>query len=89
MNEANICYLSACGDSVNVTYPSVNASINNENSGPGFDTNSTDRRGIILPKITDSANHLPLYLIKELDRYFSPKKMAEELRLLSVFCIVK
>jgi len=74
MNEVNICYVSACGDSVNVTYPSVNSSINNENSGPGLDTNGTDLRDLILPKITDSANQVPLYFIQEHDQYFSLKK---------------
>ena len=73
MNEVNICYMSCCGDSVNVTNASVNSSINSEISGLGFDTNSTDLRDLILPKITDSANNAPLYFITELDQYFSLK----------------
>jgi len=60
MNETNIGYVSTCSDSVNVTNPSVYSSINNENSGPDFDTNSADLRDLIFPKITDSANHVPL-----------------------------
>lgn len=36
MNEENICYVSAWGESVNVTNTSLNSSINNENSGPGL-----------------------------------------------------
>lgn len=74
MNEVNICYVSTWGDSVNVTNPSVNSKINNENSGPGFDTNSTDLRDLIFPVITDSSNQIPLYFIQELDQHFSLKK---------------
>jgi len=66
--------VSTCGGGVNVTNPSINTGINNENSGAGFDTNSTDLRDLILPKITDSANQVPLYFIQEFDQYFSMKK---------------
>jgi ribosomal protein L13 len=31
-NEVNICYVSTCGDSVNVTNPSVNSYTSNVNS---------------------------------------------------------
>jgi len=64
MNEVNICYVSTCGDSINVTNPSLNSYINNANSGPGFDTNTIDLRHLILPKITDSANQVQLYFIQ-------------------------
>jgi len=58
MNKVNICYVSTCGDSVNVTNPSVNSYISNANSGPGFGTKSIHLRDLILPKITDSANQV-------------------------------
>jgi hypothetical protein len=66
--------VSTCGDSVNVNNPSVNSCINNENSGPSVDTNSTDLRDLIFTKITDSVNQVPLYFIQELVQYFSLKK---------------
>jgi hypothetical protein len=81
--------MSTCGDSVSVTNSSVNSSIKNENSGPGFNTNSTDLRDLILPEITDGANQIQIYFIQEVDQYFSLKKMPSELRLPLVFWLVK
>ena len=89
VNVMNASNMSTCSDSTNVPNQSVNSCNNDVNAGSGLYANNTDLSELTLPTFTDSTSQVPLHFIRDLDQYFSLKRMPEELRLALVFRAVK
>jgi hypothetical protein len=89
VNGVNACNMSTYSDSANIPNPSVSSSNGNVNAGSGLYANNTDLSELTLPIFTDSTNQVPLHFIRDLDLYFTLKKIPEELRLALVFRAVK
>ena len=84
-----MCDMTTCSDGANVPNASVSSCNNNLNVGSGLYANNTNLGELTLPIFMDSTSQVPLHFIRDLDQYFSLKRMPDELRLALVFQAVK
>jgi hypothetical protein len=84
VNGVSVCNVSACNNANNTNTIATSCTENlSAQSETCVDTSQYNE--LSLPKFSDSSKQVAVHFIRKLDKYFTPRKTPEELRLPLVF----